>query len=115
MKRLARSNCPVATTVDVMAGKWKPLVLFVLREGPMRFGQLLRSIEGASHKVLTQQLRQLERNGVVHRGVDQKRHILRVEYSLTAHGQALAPIMKLMCDWGITHESRSKLRAVSER
>jgi DNA-binding HxlR family transcriptional regulator len=76
---------------------------------------LLRTIEGSTHKVLTQQLRELEREGIVERHVDGNAPLLKVEYSLSSHGKTLRPILNAMCDWGRAHESRSKtkLRAVS--
>jgi len=115
MRKLTRSECPVATTVDVIRGKWKPLILFALREGPQRFGALLRAIDGATQKVLTEQLRQLEREEIVERRVDDRAPLLKVEYSLSGHGQSLRPILNAMCDWGLDHRSRSRrrLRAVA--
>jgi DNA-binding HxlR family transcriptional regulator len=97
----------VAATVDVIAGKWKPLILYSLKAGPQRFGALLRGIEGSTHKVLTEQLRQLEQQGIVHRQVDEKLPVLKVEYSLSGYGETLRPILNLMCDWGLVHLSRS--------
>lgn len=107
MRKLSRSECPVAATVDVIAGKWKPLILYSLKTGPQRFGSLLRGIEGSTHKVLTEQLRQLEQQGIVHRQVDEKLPVLKVEYSLSSYGETLRPILNLMCDWGLVHLSRS--------
>jgi len=114
MRKMVRSECPVAATVDVIAGKWKPLILYGLKTGPQRFGALMRGIEGSTHKVLTEQLRQLEQQGIVQRRVDEKEPVLKVEYSLSSYGETLRPILNLMCDWGVVHISRSKrsLRAV---
>ena len=108
MRKLSRSECPVATTVDVIHGKWKPLILYALKEGPQRFGALLRTIEGSSHKVLAQQLRQLEAEGIVERRVKEEVPFLKVEYSLSAYGETLRPILNSMCAWGLVHRARFK-------
>jgi DNA-binding HxlR family transcriptional regulator len=108
MLRLSRAQCPVAATVDVIAGKWKPLILHELKDGPQRYGALLRGIEGSTRKVLTEQLRQLEQQGIVQRRVDKQEPVLKVEYSLSSYGETLRPILKQMCDWGLVHMSRSK-------
>ncbi|MHC5542010.1 winged helix-turn-helix transcriptional regulator [Singulisphaera rosea] len=107
-KRLGPSrqfNCPVEATLDVIGGKWKVLILFWLKEETRRFSDLKRRIPGISERMLTQQLRELEGHGIVHREVFPEVPP-RVEYSLTAYGETLRPITELMCAWGKTHMQR---------
>ena len=99
-------DCPVAATLEVIGGKWKPLILFHLRARAMRFSELRRVVPQATQKMLTQQLRDLERDGIIHRKV----YAVvppRVDYSLTHYGQTLKPLLALMCAWGSRHRSRS--------
>ncbi|MFZ6769814.1 winged helix-turn-helix transcriptional regulator [Undibacterium sp. Di26W] len=98
-------DCPVKTTTDVIAGKWKTLVLYYLKDGPIRFGQLKRLTQGATHKVLTEQLRELENDGIVTR-IETLGKSLKVEYSLSEYGQTLAPILGLMATWGTEFKAR---------
>lgn len=97
--------CPVKLTTDVIGGKWKPLILFYLETGTKRFGELRRLIPGMTKKMLTQHLRDLERDEVIRRKV----YAVvppKVEYSLTRHGESLKPILKLMSAWGRRHRKR---------
>ena len=94
----------VATTLGVMGGKWKPLILCQLFKKPRRFTEL-ETIPGVSPKVLTQQLRELEQDGLVQRVVMQvvPPH---VEYRMTEYGETLCPVLRLMAQWGEGHELR---------
>lgn len=97
--------CPVKLTADIIGGKWKPLILFYLEGGTRRFGELRKLIPHMTKKMLTQHLRELERDGLVHRKV----YAVvppKVEYSLTRHGESLKPILKLMSTWGTKHHVR---------
>lgn len=97
--------CPVKLTADIIGGKWKPLILFYLEGGTRRFGELRKLIPHMTKKMLTQHLRELERDGLVHRKV----YAVvppKVEYSLTRHGESLKPILKLMSTWGTKHRVR---------
>ena len=99
-------ECPVAATLEVIGGKWKPLILFHLRDRPMRFSELRRVVPQATQKMLTQQLRDLERDGIIHRKV----YAVvppGVDYSLTGYGQTLKPLLAMMCAWGGRHRSRA--------
>ena len=95
-------GCPVEVTLDVIGGKWKCVILWWLRRGARRFGELMQLMPGVSQKVLTTQLRQLEADGLVNRQVFQVSP-RRVEYSLTTYGETLKPITDLMCEWGKAH------------
>lgn len=99
-KRLdARSECAVELTLSVMGGVWKPLILFNLLTGKKRFMELTRLIPSATQRMLTLQLRELEADGLVFREVFAEVPP-RVEYSVTALGQSLAPVMLSLRDWG---------------
>ncbi len=103
------ADCPVAAALEVIGGKWKPLILFQLRDRPMRFSELRRVVPQATQKMLTQQLRDLERDGIINRKV----YAVvppKVDYSLTAYGQTLKPLLSIMCDWGTKHRARAANR-----
>ena len=91
--------CPVETTLMLIGDKWKVLILRDLLPGTKRFGELKKSIGTVSQKVLTAQLRDMERNGLVTRNVYPEVPP-RVEYSLTELGRSLKPILDAMWDWG---------------
>ena len=107
------SNCPVETTLAVIGGKWKPLILWSLKTGVWRFGELQRLVPGVTRKMLTQHLRELERDGIVARKV-YGQVPLKVEYSLTEYGRTLRPLLKELCDWGKRHERRVKMVGTRE-
>ncbi|MCT4355539.1 helix-turn-helix transcriptional regulator [Streptomyces sp. Je 1-79] len=93
-------DCGLDAAVDVVGGKWKPLILWALHaHGATRFGELRRMITGVSEKVLIQQLRELEADGIVHREVYPEVPP-RVEYSLTTLGQALNTALLPLGEWG---------------
>jgi DNA-binding HxlR family transcriptional regulator len=102
----SQAHCPVEATLDVIGGKWKVVILFWLKDRTLRFGELRRKIPGVSERVLTQQLRELEADGVVRREVFPQVPP-RVEYSLTDYGRTLRPITELMCAWGKEHLRRN--------
>jgi len=91
--------CPVAITLEIIGGKWKALILWHLTFKTLRFSQLQRRLAGITQKMLTQQLRELERDGMVLRRVFAEVPP-RVEYSLSEAGRTLQPILQQMCDWG---------------
>jgi len=95
-------GCPVQATSNVLAGKWKVLIVWYLSFGSRRFAELRDLLPGVSEKVLTAQLRQLERDGVLLRRVT---HSVppRVDYRLSDAGQDLIPVMQAMCHWGTKH------------
>ncbi|MFI1469593.1 winged helix-turn-helix transcriptional regulator [Streptomyces wuyuanensis] len=93
-------SCGLDAAVDVVGGKWKPLILWALHEaGTRRFGELRRDVSGVSEKMLIQQLRELEADGIVHREV-YREVPPRVEYSLTGLGQSLNTALLPLGQWG---------------
>lgn len=105
-KKAPAYNCPVKATLDVIGGKWKALILFYLKDAVLRFGELRRKIPGVSERMLAQQLRELEEQGVVHREV-YREVPPKVEYWLTDYGKTLRPLTDLMCQWGKRHMQRT--------
>jgi DNA-binding HxlR family transcriptional regulator len=99
------SECPVRATADAIDGKWKPMIVNALKAKPLRFGQLVRALPEATRKVATQQLRELESEGIISRTAFGNRWE-RVEYSLTGYGRTLVPVLALMADWGLKHQRR---------
>jgi DNA-binding HxlR family transcriptional regulator len=94
--------CEVATTLEVVGGRWKAVILFHLMSGTKRFGELRRKLPGATQRMATLQLRELERDGVVSRVV-YPQVPPKVEYSLTDFGRSLVPVLIAMRDWGRSH------------
>jgi DNA-binding HxlR family transcriptional regulator len=94
-----RTKCGVETTLAVVGGKWKPMILYALLSGPRRFGELNRLIPEVTQRILTLQLRELEEDGVIHREV-YTQVPPKVEYSLTPFGRTIEPILLLMNQWG---------------
>lgn len=92
-------RCGVEITLNLIGGKWKGLILWHLCQKTLRFSQLKRRIPGVTQKMLTQQLRELEQDGLIHREVYPEVPP-RVEYSLVDKGRSLEPLLKLMCQWG---------------
>lgn len=95
-------GCPVETTLDVIGGRWKVMVIHELLKGTHRFNELHRALKGVSHRTLTQQLRELERRGILTRRVYGEVPP-KVEYSLTPLGRSLEPILIAMQEWAITN------------
>lgn len=93
------TKCPAESTLEVIGGRWKILILYQLDGGPKRFSALKRSLPNVTQKMLTQQLRQMEADGLVRRKV-YPQVPPKVEYSLTPRGQSLRPIVDAMCKWG---------------
>ncbi len=92
-------SCGLDATLRVIAGKWKPLIIYFLLQGPCRYGELKRAVRDVSDKMLIQQLKELEADGVVLR-TDYKEVPPRVDYTLTPLGRSLADALTPLCDWG---------------
>ncbi|MEM8888458.1 MAG: helix-turn-helix domain-containing protein [Bacteroidota bacterium] len=99
---VSEQDCPVTYCMTKIGGKWKPIILFLISKGANRFGILHRGIEGISKQMLTQQLRQLEKDGILDREIFAEIPP-RVEYSLTEYGKSILPVIRAMRDWGIEH------------
>lgn len=99
MKRKA-AKCPAETTLEVIGGRWKVLILWQLLQGVKRFSELQRALKGISQKMLTQQLREMERDRIIAREVFPQVPP-KVEYSLTPHGESLRTVVEAMCEWGM--------------
>ncbi|HEY6486460.1 MAG TPA: helix-turn-helix domain-containing protein [Candidatus Cybelea sp.] len=96
-------KCPVETTLDVVGGRWKGILLFHLLTNPvLRFGELRRRVPGATQRMITLQLRELERDGCITRKAYPQMPP-RVEYSITDFGRTLEPVVKTLCFWGMEH------------
>jgi DNA-binding HxlR family transcriptional regulator len=107
-------TCGLDATLRVIAGKWKPLILyFIAQGGPTRYGALRRAVRDVSDKMLIQQLKELEADGLVKR-TDYKEIPPRVDYSLTPLGRSLAEALIPLCSWG-TENMAEVARVFAER
>lgn len=96
---ITQFNCPVEATIELVGGKYKAVILWHLMNKTLRYSELHRLIPKATDKMLAQQLRELERDGLINRAVYPVVPP-KTEYSLTDFGKTLAPILDAMCDWG---------------
>lgn len=92
-------SCPMGVSIRVLGGKWKLAILWRLIHGSVRFNELERLLGGVTHKILAQQLKEMEADGLVARKVHAEVPP-KVEYSLTETGRSLAPLLDAMCAWG---------------
>ena len=100
-------KCPAEFTLSMIGGRWKIPIIFHLLVGRKRFSDLARAINGVTQKMLTQQLREMERDGLVERQVFAQVPP-KVEYSLTELGASLEPIVESMCRWGEAHGAQRR-------
>lgn len=98
--------CPVTITQNVLMGKWKLTILWILHNKTRRFNELEKLIPSISHGVLAQQLRELERDGVIHREVYGEVPP-KVEYSLTEIGVSFIPVMSQIMEWGVGYVKKT--------
>ena len=104
------TNCPVEAALDIIGGKWKSILLFHILDGTKRFNELRRLVPGLTQRMLTTQLRELERDGIVSRKV----YAVvppKVEYSMTPFGITLTPVLRELASWSKMHV-RPRLQAV---
>lgn len=109
------NNCPVTATMKVLGGKWKPILINAIYfTAPARFGELKRSVVGITQSMLTQQLRELEDDGIISRKIYAEIPP-KVEYTLTDFGLTLSPVIQTMANWGkefkLNKQAKNKLKA----
>ena len=92
-------TCPITISVNIIGGKWKIPILYTLREETLRFSEIQKVLNKVTQKMLTQQLRELERDGLISRKV-YAQVPPKVEYSITPMGRKLEPILDSLCNWG---------------
>lgn len=109
---LVDSVCPIALTMNMIGGKWKILILWNLKSGPVRFGDLKYGVDGISDKMLAQSLRELQADGLIKRK-SYPQIPPRVEYNLTGSGWSLMRIVDSINDWGETFVNRHPDKACS--
>ena len=100
-------ECPLTLTLDIIGGKWKALVMYHLRKGSLRTSEIRRRLPKITQKMLTQQLRELENDGLVVRRVYDNIPP-KVEYSLTPLGETVTPLLNALCAWGHTYAQSLK-------
>lgn len=105
-------GCPIETTLEVLGGKWKGMVLHRLLFGTLRFNELRRLLPHVTQRMLTRQLRELEHAGVIRRRVYAEVPP-RVEYSLSEFGESLKPILQMMGDWGAAYQDKVRKMKMS--
>jgi len=94
--------CPIQAVLDIIGGKWKVNILWHIGKDVKRFSQIKGDIPAITKKMLSQQLKDLEENGMVTRKIYAEVPA-RVEYSLTEKGRSILPVMEAMCEWGKRH------------
>jgi DNA-binding HxlR family transcriptional regulator len=109
--KVNNDKCPAEFTLAMIGGRWKIPIIFHLLDGRKRFTELARALNGVTQKMLTQQLREMERNGLVERKVFAQVPP-RVEYSLTNLGVSLRPVVDAMCRWGEQNGSHTVARKI---
>ena|ERR1700730_40807 len=101
-------DCKFDTVIEILVGKWKPIILFHLfSKGTMRFSELQKAMPDITKKMLTQQLRELEYHNIVHREI-YRQIPPKVEYSITEYGKGMKTVLQAMHDWGIAHVKHLK-------
>ncbi|GAA0180183.1 helix-turn-helix domain-containing protein [Clostridium sediminicola] len=99
-------HCNVELTIDIIGGKWKPLIMHhIENSGVIRYGELKRKIPNINERVLSRQLRELEECELIHRKVYNELP-LKVEYSITEIAKTLAPILEALGEWGIKYNQK---------
>lgn len=99
--------CPVAATIEMIGGKWKPTILLHLKDGPRRFNELRRLMPDITQRVLTLQLRALEADGIITRTIHDPEPPQIVEYAFAERGRTLGPILDALVDWGEAYAPRT--------
>lgn len=92
--------CCTSVTMGIIGGKWKSVILYYLIDGPLRYNELRKKMNGVTERTLSLQLKKLEEDGVIRRKVYATQPPLKVEYSLTAFGKTLIPLLQAIAAWG---------------
>lgn len=100
-------ECPMGTAISLIGGKWKLPILYNLRDGTLRFNELQKALPMVTQKMLTQQLRELERDGLISRKIYAEVPP-KVEYSITLMTKKLEPILYSLCAWGMEYQELQK-------
>jgi DNA-binding HxlR family transcriptional regulator len=102
-ENLNNVTCPMEFAMNQISGKWKLVILWhIYDQEVIRFGELMKSINKITHKMLSNQLKELVNDGIIHKEI-YKEIPPKVEYSLTEHGKTLIPIMEMLFEWGSKH------------
>jgi DNA-binding HxlR family transcriptional regulator len=102
------TDCKYDRVIEILVGKWKPIILFHLfSKGTMRFSELQKAMPDITKKMLTQQLRELEYHNIVHREI-YRQIPPKVEYSITEYGKGMKTVLQVMHNWGIAHVKHLK-------
>jgi len=101
-KKLQNEDCPVTYCMSKIGGKWKPIIIYLMRKGVNRFGVLQKGIDGITKQMLTKQLREMEDHGILTRKIYPEIPP-RVEYFFTPYGESMFPIIDAMSQWGLEH------------
>jgi DNA-binding HxlR family transcriptional regulator len=104
-------HCPALAALQVISGKWKTRILWLLRERPFHFGELRRTLPGVSAKVLAAQIQELERHGLVARRQQSVQGVVHAFYFYTDYGRQLVPVLDALGNWGLDHERRLAAQA----
>jgi len=99
-------DCPALVALKVISGKWKTRILWLLRERPHHFGEIRAVLPGVSAKVLTEQLRQLQAEGVIEAHQRPEAGVTYVMYRYSAYGETLIPALDLLGHWGLEHRNK---------
>lgn len=106
-KNFNPNNCPVTHCINLIGGKWKPVIIHLIRKDCNRFSMLQRAIPDISKQMLVNQLREMEDDGLLER-IIYAEIPPRVEYKMTEYGKTLIPIIDAMSVWGLQHQKRNK-------
>jgi DNA-binding HxlR family transcriptional regulator len=113
-KDFVPGNCPVGYTMNIIGGKWKPSIIYMIRTDRNRYSLLLKNITEISKQTLTNQLRELEKDGIIDRTIYPEIPP-RVEYTITPYGSTLLPIIDSMSEWARKNMSTQKKGSVSKK
>lgn len=111
-EKFCNSNCPFTRAIGTIGNKWKPIIINVIKDRRLRFGQLDAIIPIITRKVLTEQLKEMEEDGIIQRTA-YKELPPRVEYSLTEKGLAFLPILEQIKEWNLKYEKDPLLYAIA--